>query len=813
MEASDALPVVLSILVVSSVLTAPVGLATAFHGIVARGGDELTFNPGIGGPNDVIVSNATPVVYQGESGSDFQLPSGETVPASRLVGGSGDAEGQLLQLPIPQDKTPGLYTLGEQSERGVVVQTPRITEFSLVNERGFDVKGANVEDDKTILVEAKWNFKKAEDLSLVVRNERGTDITGEVLTSAEELSAAQKARLSGPYATYPEKIGTVGERGTGTGIEYLQGLGQVSRAEIQNSSRLDTAYWALDLSEVGPGNVTVSVGGWDALDFGPASRSATIGVTGETETSLGLGSDEATRGERVGFSVRNSAVGAVHNVTIDADDFRGDEADERVFETVNDVVDRGSIDTDDDGTADLAYATVQIDDDTGVGEGQLDTSYLDDTSIDLDVFSAGANVSEITGDEADPTDERTLDLEEPTLGIGRPAGVYTVGEEIDVNGTAARGIDEVALYVRNQGDWELLDLNGDGSFDDADTVTVDSDGNWQAEDVTLSEANSLLSFSGRYELGVVEARDITEDGRVQETLSNPQFSGATSTETTLLVEEPELGSQRTFQLVNEQISVTDGTIDVRGSAPGLEQVLIVMVDDRGRVTTEQLSVNDEGVFEKDDIDLSTPQGRSLSEGQVQAFVFGVGRDAVVGDGVLPNQDRATIGALEDYVKVISSRGLTQEQMVERLLAQTTRDTASDDLLIRESFQYAESSTRITSVVPAAFANQSGVTQIEVGETMIVSGKTNRQPDRTSITVGVVAGPSVGQFPVASTDEWGANGTWSVRLDTAGVEPGTYTIEVDDGDTTDRLQIQIVPEGARGPPDSGNQTNGSVLIDP
>ncbi|WP_135824312.1 hypothetical protein [Halorussus ruber] len=126
----------------------------------------------------------------------------------------------------------------------------------------------------------------------------------------------------------------------------MQGLGQFSRAELQNSSRLGTAYWALDLSEVGPGNVTVSVEGWDTLNFGPASRSATIRVTGETETSLGLGSEEATRGQRVGFSVRSSAVGAVHNVTIDSDDFSDDEADARVFETVNDVIARGTADTD-----------------------------------------------------------------------------------------------------------------------------------------------------------------------------------------------------------------------------------------------------------------------------------------------------------------------------------------------------------------------------------------------------------------------------------------------------------------------------------
>lgn len=200
-----------------------------------------------------------------------------------------------------------------------------------------------------------------------------------------------------------------------------------------------------------------------------------------------------------------------------------------------------------------------------------------------------------------------------------------------------------------------------------------------------------------------------------------------------------------------------------------------------------------------------------AEGPMEGFVFGIGRDGVVGDGQLPNQDRATIGGLENYVKTLSAQALTQRQLTERILSQTTRDTASDDLLVRESFRYAEASTRITSVVPAEFAGQEGVTRIEVGETMVVKGETNRQPDRTSITVAVVEGPSAGQFDVASTDQWGANGTWTVRFDTEGVEPGTYTVEADDGATTDRVEVQLVPEGERGPLDSsGNETNASGL---
>jgi len=807
---SERLRYVLVVLVAAAVVSASVGMVAAFHGIVVRGGDEPTFNPGVGGPSTVVVSNATPVVYRGESNIVFELPSEESVAPGRLIGASGPAEGQPLQLPIPEDQTVGLYTLGgRRPSPGVIVQTPRITDLTIVNERGFDVRDATVTEDTTLLVEASWNFRRAEDLSLVVRNDRGTDITGQVLTSVDDLSSTQRAMLSGPYATFPERVGNVGERGTGTGIQYIQGLGQFTRAELANSSRLDAAYWALDLGEAGPGNVTVTVEGWDSLDAGPASRTATVEVTTESETTLGLDPEEATRGQRVQFLVRGSTIGAVHTVVVERDAFRDDDADERVFDPVGNVIDRGTVDADDDGTAEFAYATVQIDDNTGFGEGRIDTSRLEDTGVDVRVFEAGQNLSSIARDVGDPVDERTLDVVEPTIAIDRPAGVYVAGDGVDVDGTASRGIDEVALYVRNGDDWELLDVNEDGSLTRADTVSVAGDGDWEVEDVTLSAANRRLSFEGQYDLGVVEAADVAENGRLPATLTNGQFSGATSAQTTLLVKPPRLELGQTVTLINDQLAVEDGTVDVRGTAPGLDRVLVVMVDEQGAVSTEQIPVDEDDVFERDDVDLSTPEGRELARGPIEGFLLGVGRDNVVGDGQLPNQDRATLGAFEDFVKALSATGQTQSQLTARILAETTNDTASDDLLIRESFEYTSASTRITAVVPQQFADADGVTRIEVGETMLVRGETNRQPEQNTITVAAIAGPATGALPVASTEEWGVNGSWSVTIDTSGLEPGVYTLEADDGASTDQVDVRVVPAGERGPLDGGgNDSNAS-----
>ncbi|MFC7080535.1 hypothetical protein [Halorussus caseinilyticus] len=85
--------------------------------------------------------------------------------------------------------------------------------------------------------------------------------------------------------------------------------------------------------------------------------------------------------------------------------------------------------------------------------------------------------------------------------------------------------------------------------------------------------------------------------------------------------------------------------------------------------------------------------------------------------------------------------------------------------------------------------------VEVGETMVVRGVTNRRPDDNTITVEVIDGPSAADFDSAATDEWSRNGIWSVNLSTEGIEPGTYTLEVDDGDNTDIVQFEVVEEGA------------------
>ncbi|USZ68397.1 hypothetical protein NGM10_01335 [Halorussus salilacus] len=799
---------------------------------VQRGGEDRTFNPGVGGPNDVVVSEQKPVVFQGEDDINFVGDNGQPVDPSTLIGVSGNAEGVPLESPIPRDQELGQYAANGRSQNpGVTVQRPRVTDLEVFNERAVDVEGSSVQEDETLLIRGEWNFQNAEDLSLTVTDEDGNEITGDVLTDTESLSDAQREELTGAYAEYPEKVANPGQRGTGTGIEHLQGVGQFEEEQLQNAS-VDAAYWAIDLSDQDAGDYTITIDGWDNLDFDSATRSSVVSLTTDRDIALDLDADAATRGENVRYTVRGSTAGASHYVTIEDNDFRNNQVNEQVFRDVEDVVDRGSVDTNDDGEADFAWAQIEIDEDTGLGVGQIDTTFLDDTNVDVNVYEADRELDDIADDIGDTEDDRTLDVQQGTLSIESPMGTYIAGQEVDLTGTAAPGVDDVAIYVRDQGDWELVDVNEDGQFDQSDLINVDSDGEWEERDVTLSQANDILSIPGRYRFGVVEAEDVVgQNDTVQETLTTSEFSSATSEQTSIIVGEPTLGagnaslaaslggapmamqddnnttleqteeeSEWVFRTYNEEVAVEDGTVEVAGVAPGLDEVLVVMVDTRGRVVTETISVDDNDVFEEDDIELITQEGRQLNEGEVRAMVIGLGRDTVVGDGVLPGEERADLAGLENWIQSFGAGGLTQAQVTERITDETTDEAGSDDLMLQQQFRYADARTSVQSIAPEGEDSdltptfQRQISPVEADGTMVVQGLTNRQPDDNTITVEVIDGPSADDFDSAATDEWDRTGVWSVNLSTEGIEPGTYTLEVDDGDNTDVVQFEVVEPG-------------------
>lgn len=256
-----------------------------------------------------------------------------------------------------------------------------------------------------------------------------------------------------------------------------------------------------------------------------------------------------------------------------------------------------------------------------------------------------------------------------------------------------------------------------------------------------------------------------------------------------------------FRDIGGQVATEDGEVSVRGRATGFEEVLVTLIDQRGRIASEVVTVDDDDVFEED-VALVTPQGTSLGEGPIVATVFAPGRDGVVGDGEIAGFTRADLAALDASTRQRLARERanqsvtrTQQQVLQLFYEESINDSGSDDLALFDVFRYTDGRTQIDAVRSAVAPNLTGIDAVAPNETMVVRGRTNRKPDDNTIIVEVTDGPSADAFDVAATDTWGPLGVWRVAIDVPpDAEPGTYTLRADDGDDTDTVRVEVRAAG-------------------
>jgi major cell surface glycoprotein (TIGR04216 family) len=762
--------VFLSALMVVSVFAA----AIAFSGAAAAanrstGGFDYSTGPSdTNNPNGLADSTGQvgpgATVFQGEE--DLQ-PNGNfggtDVGALQKV--SGDNSGILLENPIPQDQPTGTYTdNGNSNGDGVTLQTPRITDVEVQNSGGGDVTGGILQQSgsNTADVLVNYNYEEAEDVEITVEDEDGLEVTSEILSGTTEDT------LNPNFDT-----GTAG-------------------------SDFDVGF-EIDPSNVDEGQYTITVEGVEDLDFGEATETVTVNISADQTASLDIEDDEVTQGEDVTFNVDNSPEGNFHAVIIESDEFRdGTTVSEaqNIFRNVGDVSDAGLVNSGNNvsslGTSgsalaadnsDYAYAIVEVDGGTGVGS--IETQFVDDSSIDVELFSAGDavdtngnynNGDDLLSSSFSSDDEQDFEVVEGEVSLDSPSGTYVTGSEVTVNGTAAEGINEVAIYARDNGRYQIVTVDGSD-----DVITVDGDNTFEEEDVTLSGegntgGNDILGLPGSYRIGVIDTNDIKDaSGNVPSSISTSDFNSNVSSATSLRVTDTQLNG--TFTTYNGQIATDDEQVDVSGQAPGKDNVAVVFVGPRGNTVAQEVSVNDDDTFEEEDISIS-----GLGEGTVTAHIISSGRDDTFGE------DGGTFQRISqfDTSNSVLDSSSTANQIRDRILASTVDDTASDDLIVNEQFRLSDGLTTIDSVSSPVEAN--GTIQVE--------GTTNRRPEDNTVTVEILNEDDE-SLTVDSTDEWGSNGEWSVAVDLSDtdVEPGNYTIESDDGDNTDRASVQIVEAGS------------------
>ncbi|WP_148415077.1 HVO_2072 family ArtA-dependent S-layer glycoprotein [Haloferax sp. KTX1] len=763
-----------------AILLAALMVTSVFVGTIALTGSAAAERGDLDADNE----NFNKTIAAGDRvflGEEINTDAGFAENNSLLTGVAGNAEGVTLDLnsPIPQstdDQPLGTYsTDGVSGSPSVTLLSPRITDSEVLTGGGGDVTGSAISsgDADNLYVNAEYNYESAEKVEVTVEDASGTDITNEVLNGTDAF--IDDGSIGG---TSPSAGGV-----------------------------------ALDMSGQDAGEYTISLEGAEDLDFGSASETLTLTISSQDEVGLELDSESVTQGTDVQYTVTNGIDGNEHVVAIDLSDLQNDATTEdakAVFRNIGDTSEVGianstATNASDSSTgptidnADIAYAIVEIDGASGVGG--VETQYLDDSDVDLEVYDAGVSPTAAIG--MDPTNDITLTIEEGGTSLSNPTGQYVVGSEVDINGTATSS-DSVAIYVRDDGDWQLLEIGGDNE------INVDADDTFEEEDVAISnlggDGSSILSLTGTYRIGVIDASDadVNGDGSVDDALSTSDFTSGVSSSNSLRVVDQGLTGQ--FSTINGQVAPVDsGTVDVNGTATGADTVLVIFVDERGNVNYQEVSVDSDGTFEEDDITVGLTQGR------ITAHILSVGRDGNVGDGSLPPASGSgDLSELMTYLDDLDAGSNNGEQVNELIASETVDETASDDLIVTETFRLSESSTSIDSIYPDA-AEAAGINPVATGETMVIAGSTNLKPDDNTISIEVTSedGTSVA---LEDTDEWTNDGQWMVEIDTTDFETGTYTVEADDGDNTDTVNVEIVSEREDTTTTSSGETETTTTTD-
>lgn len=700
---------------------------------------------------EIILDNESYyTVFPGERDIDaWRNVDGDDVTGAFLERSTG---GDILDLEtsIPRDQRTGRYASPDGSLTARVL-TPRVTRLETYNRNGARLSsGAELPSSDKILVRAEWNFAQAEDVRLEIRDTDGTRVTREYLST--DVTARQEELL-------PEEFET------GFLNRQEQGLGSTGFTE---------AYWLIDPNPM-RGTHDITVEGVEDLSFGDASRSVRLSVGDRTAPSLTLDRSTASRGETVDFSVGAEA-GTYRAVGIPVSDLRDGADPDRVFRFVGDTVEIGSTDS-------YAYGIVEITS-RATGVGAIDTSRLDTGSVSVRLFREGSTVSEARDSlEQNDVVRRSLTVERGQLSLNIAGGTYVTGQRVDVSGTATPGVDRVAVYVRDRDDWELLPLNGRA------TTSVRGDGTWIARNVVLSDEDHggrNFRFPGRYSIAVVDAADL--ESPPQTTISPSEFNRLTTSRGTVTTNAPSFVAN--FGGYAGQVAQGD-RVSLTGVSTGPQEIVVGFVGDRD-VRAETVRTT-----RGNTIDTNVDLG-DMRRGEVTAFALSPGRDGVFGQGTATDADGNSVSIrtpteFRDFVRSFDRDGRTRAQKMSRIRDASVERSGSDDLIRTSNIRIADARSTVRDIVPGEMPHLTGVVPVETGETLLIRGTTNRNPLDASIDVEITEGPDAAEFDVRTIDDWSASGRWETSFSTEGVEPGSYTVRIDDGRSTDTRSFSVVEE--------------------
>jgi major cell surface glycoprotein (TIGR04216 family) len=393
---------------------------------------------------------------------------------------------------------------------------------------------------------------------------------------------------------------------------------------------------------------------------------------------------------------------------------------------------------------------------------------------------------------------------------------FVIGESIQISGTTSGSVDEVAIYVRDDGKYKLAEIKG------VSTIEVSDIGEFSETDVDLLRGayagSEILRQPGEYQLGAIASTDadINGDGKPDTNLTSTTFNEATSTSTPIEVNRPSLSGS--IETIRGEIAIRDSEVNIQGEARGQDAIVVTFVGSNGNAVAEAIAVDSDGTFEVDGIPLfdSGSFGEDdinliggLDKGPVSAHIISPGLDGYYGNDNYPGSDFLTV-AIEDD---LASNATTGDQLRSQINSTTIEASGSDDQMVSDTFQLTDGYTTISKVYLEG-GTPSDTDVISPRESIVVEGVTNRKPDDNVIDIdvlnvsgGEVTIPEDGtsmysyNYSLPESDnyttgtavgagQWETDGEWQVTLNTSSLEPGTYTIESDDGDNTDQAEIEI-----------------------
>lgn len=696
---------------------------------------------------DADFDNETPVtVYVGETlnVSNVTLTdrtdtvgTGDIVLSNLDDGSDAPIEGENADF---SDVEPGTYSADANSSAEFRVQSPEIFEMGLyeTKKEENELVSGRVDGRKTVYLDTRWNFDEADALELTVRDPEGLDVTDEVVDADESESASNVVNAS-------VGEGYVAESGQDIALNFT-GFDSGEYEVSVEGSELDTTQ-----------SVTVALVR-DPISLSFESNtviqgdSAVANLSGISDQTVYVRLDDAGLTDEVPAVTDSGGDVSVTNETA-----------EQVFygQDITYAVGGESLGLR-SGTerADDLFIVVEL---GGDGEARFGvrTAYLD-APQNVTFTVAPASDSGSLADRlksARSVDEATVTVTRREISVQQFQDAVATTDEFTVDGTAA-GIDRVAVYARNDGDWEPLNET------DGDNVAPVSNGTFSFE----TTATGRFALPDGYVLGIVSVEELeTKLERDVETVTGLSASEWNELETATVVSVRTDEGALSARLQSDSL-VVDSTardeIELIGSASGQgDSLRLYIVGPRGDIYADDPVLGQEVDVSDGEFEHEFGESFTLS-GTYHVLVVGRGRDG-------------SFAANESVLRNELSIDRTPQQLL-ALLTDAYEQAGSDDQVV---------SLQFVGVNPSLTVGTVGQDDRVPPTTVPITGTTNRG-DSQEIAVDVF--DANGTLVAGATGEINASADrWTTSVNFSGFAPGTYRVVASGPDLTAERNITVV----------------------